>query len=323
MPRAHRRLRRAASSGSASSRSSAARSLCGVAGGGRSRASAREFADHPAGAAAPRRRRPAPPRRADRLPHDRLLPALIGAWRHRGGGCSYIPTATAAAVFERPLIGRRPAAGPVRTINMSQLGDALTDPALDPPVAALVVLELESRRRSRPTRSRCSRACAARTSSRSSLEQFMTDTARARRRVLPATTQLEHLDVVFSWGHHYMTLNEPAIAPLGEAQPNTEIFRLLAARLGLDDPCFSRDRRGAARGAARRRARRRRAGASCASAASPRSTSARAPAPHAEGGFGRRPAAEPRCAPTLDDAGFDPPAEAARRRARRRASRSR
>ena len=56
--------------------------------------------------------------------------------------------------------------------------------------------------------------------------------------VLPATTQLEHLDVVFSWGHHYLTWNEPAIEPLGEAKPNTETFRLLAARLGLDDPCF-------------------------------------------------------------------------------------
>jgi anaerobic selenocysteine-containing dehydrogenase len=33
--------------------------------------------------------------------------------------------------------------------------------------------------------------------------------------------------------------NNPAIAPLGEAKPNTEIFRLLAARMGFDDPCFA------------------------------------------------------------------------------------
>ena len=66
----------------------------------------------------------------------------------------------------------------------------------------------------------------------------MTDTAAHADVVLPATTQLEHLDVIFSWGHHYVTLNRPAIEPLGEAKPNTEIFRLLAARLGLDDPCF-------------------------------------------------------------------------------------
>jgi anaerobic selenocysteine-containing dehydrogenase len=70
------------------------------------------------------------------------------------------------------------------------------------------------------------------------LEQFMTDTAAYADVILPATTQLEHLDVLFSWGHHYVTWNEPAIAPLGEAKPNTEAFRLIARRLGLDDPCF-------------------------------------------------------------------------------------
>jgi anaerobic selenocysteine-containing dehydrogenase len=57
--------------------------------------------------------------------------------------------------------------------------------------------------------------------------------------VLPATTQLEHLDVLFSWGHHYLTWNEPAIEPEGEAKPNTEAFRLIAAALGFDDPCFN------------------------------------------------------------------------------------
>ena len=70
------------------------------------------------------------------------------------------------------------------------------------------------------------------------LDQFMTDTARHADVVLPVTTQLEHLDALFSWGHHYITYNEPAIEPLGEAKPNTEVFRLLAAGLGLDDPCF-------------------------------------------------------------------------------------
>jgi anaerobic selenocysteine-containing dehydrogenase len=69
-------------------------------------------------------------------------------------------------------------------------------------------------------------------------EQFMTDTAAHADVVLPATTQLEHLDVLWSWGHHYVTINEPAIAPLGEARSNSEIFRLLARKLGLTDPCF-------------------------------------------------------------------------------------
>ena len=71
-------------------------------------------------------------------------------------------------------------------------------------------------------------------------EQFITDTADFADIVLPATTQLEELDLMFSWGHLYLTLNMPAIAPLGEAVPNTELFRRLAARMGFDDPCFKR-----------------------------------------------------------------------------------
>ena len=67
----------------------------------------------------------------------------------------------------------------------------------------------------------------------------MTDTADIADYVLPATTQLEHLDVHTSYGHTYALINEPAIAPLGEAKPNTQIFRELAARMGFDDPCFA------------------------------------------------------------------------------------
>ena len=77
------------------------------------------------------------------------------------------------------------------------------------------------------------------------LEHFLTDTADLADYVLPATTQLEHLDVHTSYGHTYALINEPAIAPLGEAKPNTQIFRELAARMGFDEPCFRRRRRGA------------------------------------------------------------------------------
>src|SRR5215210_7208146 len=66
------------------------------------------------------------------------LPVLTGAWKDRGGGCSYIPLATAAAVSSGPLEREDLRPGPVRTINMSRLGEALTDPAIDPPVKAFV-----------------------------------------------------------------------------------------------------------------------------------------------------------------------------------------
>ena len=73
------------------------------------------------------------------------------------------------------------------------------------------------------------------------LEHFQTDTADYADIVLPATTQLEHWDVHFSYGHHYLTLNQPSIEPLGEALPNSEIFRRIAKRMGLTDPIFDDD----------------------------------------------------------------------------------
>ena len=166
------------------------------------------------------------------------LPALTGAWRDRGGGCSYIPTATAAAVSEGPLQRRELRPGPVRTINMSQLGRALTDPELEPPVRALVCWNSNPAAIA-PDQERVLEGLGREDLFSVVLEQFMTDTAAHADVVLPATTQLEHRDVIFSWGHHYLTWSEPAIEPLGEARPNTEAFRLLAARLGLDEPCFT------------------------------------------------------------------------------------
>ena len=164
------------------------------------------------------------------------LPALTGAWRHRGGGCSYIPTATAGAVSSHPLEREDLRPGPVRTINMSQLGDALT--GAEPPVKALVCWSSNPASIA-PDQERVLAGLRREDLFTVVIEQFMTDTAAEADVVLPATTQLEHLDVIFSWGHHYLTWSEPAIAPVGEAKPNTEVFRLLAARLGLDDPCFA------------------------------------------------------------------------------------
>ncbi|HEV2752447.1 MAG TPA: molybdopterin-dependent oxidoreductase, partial [Solirubrobacteraceae bacterium] len=166
------------------------------------------------------------------------LPALVGAWRHEGGGCSYIPTATAGAVSDVPLQRSDLRPSEVRRINMAQLGEALTDEALAPPVAALVCWNSNPAQIA-PDQTRVLEGLRREDLFTVVLEQFMTDTAAQADVVLPATTQLEHLDLIFSWGHHYYTLSRPAIEPLGEAKPNTEAFRLIASRMGLDDPCFS------------------------------------------------------------------------------------
>src|SRR4030095_9091200 len=61
---------------------------------------------------------------------------------------------------------------------------------------------------------------------------FLTDTALYAHHVLPATSQIEHLDLSPAWGHLYLALNRPAIAPRGESVSNTELFRRLARALG-------------------------------------------------------------------------------------------
>ena len=118
---------------------------------------------------------------------------------------------------------------------MVQLGQALTDPALEPPIRALVVYG------SNPMATMPNQALIAQGLRRDDLltvvhEQFLTDTARFADYVFPATTQLEHFDLIPSWGHDYLTFNQPAIAPLGEAVATTEFFRRLAAHLGFSEP---------------------------------------------------------------------------------------
>ena len=73
------------------------------------------------------------------------------------------------------------------------------------------------------------------------LEHFQTDTADYADYVLPATTQLEHWDLQRAYGHTYIALNRPAIAPVGQSLPNSEIFRRLAVAMGYTEPCFQED----------------------------------------------------------------------------------
>ncbi len=169
-----------------------------------------------------------------------ILPCLVGAWRHRAGGLllsasGWFPVNRPA--LQRPdLLGaRRP-----RTINMSTIGDDLlrdASPAFGPKIEALVVYNSNPVAVA-PQSPKVVQGFARDDLFTVVLEHFMTDTADHADYVLPATTQLEHLDVHASYGHTYALINEPAIAPLGEARPNTQVFRELAARMGFDEPCF-------------------------------------------------------------------------------------
>jgi len=169
-----------------------------------------------------------------------ILPCLIGAFRDHAGGLllsssGWFPKDVRA--LQRPdlLEGKKP-----RAINMSTIGDDLLRPTsaeFGPKIEALIVYNSNPMAVA-PESSKVAAGLEREDLFTVVLEHFLTDTADYADYVLPATTQLEHLDVHTSYGHTYALLNERAIAPLGEAKPNTQIFRELARHMGFQDACF-------------------------------------------------------------------------------------
>lgn len=170
------------------------------------------------------------------------LPALIGAWRHAAGGIllsSGDSFPKNSFRLERPdLLPSEPAP---RTINMSTIGDDLLRPssaAFGNAIEAVIVYNANPVAVA-PESAKVAQGFAREDLFTVVLEHFQTDTADYADIVLPATTQLEHIDIHATYGHLYMMANNPAIAPLGESKANSEIFRLLAARMGFVEPCFT------------------------------------------------------------------------------------
>ncbi len=172
------------------------------------------------------------------------LPALTGAWRDRGGGLSrsvghWTERQIDHGALSRPdLIPTDAAGNAPRTVNMSRLGSVLTD--LDPAIHAIIVWNCN------PLVTVPNAELIRRGLARDDLftvvhEQFVTETARFADIVLPATTQIEADDVVFPWGHLWVSYNEAAVAPLGEACSNTELFRRIARAMQLDEPSLYDD----------------------------------------------------------------------------------
>jgi anaerobic selenocysteine-containing dehydrogenase len=168
------------------------------------------------------------------------LPALVGAWRHAAGGIQLSSSGSFPVnrtALQRPDLQKQP----VRTINMTTIGDDLlteASPAFGPKIEAVIVYNANPLAIA-PESDKVMRGFQRDDLFTVVLEHFQTDSADYADILLPATTQLEHVDAHLAYGHLYMMANNAAIAPMGEARPNTEIFRLLAARMGFDDPCFS------------------------------------------------------------------------------------
>jgi anaerobic selenocysteine-containing dehydrogenase len=169
-----------------------------------------------------------------------LLPALVGSWKEIGGGLQ-LSTSQAhqlnRAGLERADLQQFALGREARLVNMSLLGTALTE-TNDPPVKAIVVYN------SNPAAIAPNQNAVLRGFTRDDLftvvlEQFQTDTADYADILLPVTTFLENTDLYLAYGHYHLQLTRPAVPPPGECKSNVEIFRLLAERMGLPDPCFA------------------------------------------------------------------------------------
>lgn len=163
------------------------------------------------------------------------LPALIGAYGKKGGGC-FTSTSTAGAfamkeVFREDFIKKN-----TRIVNMNRLGWALNE--LDgPPVQSLYVYH------SNPAAVTPDQNQVLKGLQREDLftivhERFMTDTARYADIVLPATSSLEQSDLYRSYGTYCIQRAKAVIPPVGESKSNWDVFCLLARGMGFHESFF-------------------------------------------------------------------------------------
>ncbi|ABS25425.1 molybdopterin oxidoreductase family protein [Anaeromyxobacter sp. Fw109-5] len=163
------------------------------------------------------------------------LAAALGAFGRKGGGC-FCDASSAQAFDLSPITREDLQPRPARLVNMNQLGRALAE-LRDPPLRSMMVYAAN------PAAVAPDQNAVLAGLAREDLflvvhERFMTDTARLADVVLPATYSLEHADLYRSYGQYCVQRVRPVVPPPGEAKPNWEVFRLLAAAMGFEEPVF-------------------------------------------------------------------------------------
>ncbi len=167
------------------------------------------------------------------------LPALTGQWRQVGGGIYQMP------IWEMPIrlneVSRPDWIPPgTRVVNALQIGRALTgEIPLDPPLKSIMIWNANPVTQA-PECDKIVKGLMRDDLFVVSAEHFLSDSAQHADIVLPCAMAAEMDDIVLSWGHFYLTLNQKAVEPPGECVPNTEVFRRLARAFGFDDPQFTR-----------------------------------------------------------------------------------
>src|SRR5262249_2357044 len=163
------------------------------------------------------------------------IPGVTGDWRHPGGGAGYDTRGffglNWGALYRDDL-----RSAPARSLSMTRLGEGLLE-VTEPPVKALFV-SASNPLASVPHQTKIRRGLERPDLFTVVVEHFRTDTVEDADLVLPTTMQIEQADLLISYGHLYISWNEPAVAPPGECLPSTEIYRRLARRLGLEAPCL-------------------------------------------------------------------------------------
>lgn len=163
------------------------------------------------------------------------IPGVTGDWRYSGGGVVYDTRGFFRgnwnALWHDDL---RPPG--TRILSMTRLGEGLLE--LDnPPVQSLLIYG-SNPLASVPDQNKVRRGLSREDLFTIVVDHFQTDTADYADLLLPATMQTEHADLLYAYGHLYINWNEPAVPPPGECLSNSEIFRRLARKLGLTEPCL-------------------------------------------------------------------------------------
>ena len=162
------------------------------------------------------------------------LPAAVGAWAKRGGG-TYGVCSSPALIDKSPV--KRPdlARLGVQVVNINQLGPALAGQGVKTPIHSLYVYHAN------PAAVTSDQNAILRGLAREDLftvvhERYLTDTAKYADLILPAPYMVETTDLYTPYGYRQIQYVRPVVKAPGQVKSNWEVFTLLAAALGLEDP---------------------------------------------------------------------------------------
>jgi len=160
------------------------------------------------------------------------LPALTGAWKVVGGGIFQNPQGT-FPINRKALTNASLVEENRNVINLFDIASALS-PNIQNPIHSLFIYN------SNPVIAAANQTKLIKNLCRTDLfitvsEIFHTDTCAYADILLPAASQLEQRDIMYSWGHFNLQYNNQAIQPIGEAVSNTELFRRLAKKMNLEN----------------------------------------------------------------------------------------